>query len=91
MSMPKPIRYSRDEWLCMRNDPALPKAIIRRVHVINRATGAKVEKFRAVTWSIETDQRELVGYFDDVRSANEAVLYDVVVHGPIGPANGIRA
>ncbi|TFC30128.1 hypothetical protein E3O55_08580 [Cryobacterium sp. MDB1-18-2] len=88
MSMPKPIRYSRDEWLCMRNAPVLPKAVIRRVLVTDHASSARVEKFRAVTWAIESAERELVGHFDDLRSANDAVLYDVVAHGPVGPVNG---
>lgn len=88
MSLPKPIRYDRDTWLCMRNDPTLPKAIIRRVMLTENATGRKVEAYRVVTWAVESADRELVGYYRDLSEANRAVLYDVRQVGQPGPING---
>lgn len=74
----------------MRNSPVLPKAIIRRVTVIDQRNGHQLEKFRVVTWSLEHEERKLLGYYEDLAAANGAVLYDVIDHGPSGPPNGIR-
>lgn len=88
MPFPKPIRYDRNEWLCMRNDPVLPKAIIRRVTVTDQGNGQQLEKFRVVSWAIDRAERKRLGYYDDLAGANDSVLYDIVVHGPAGPPNG---
>jgi hypothetical protein len=79
MAFPKPIRYDRDTWICMRQDPVLPKAIIRRVTVTNNETGRRIEKYRATTWDLDPAARLLIGYFDDLGAANESVLWDVEV------------
>jgi hypothetical protein len=91
MTFPHPIRYDRDTWFCMRNDPVFPKAIIRRVSLRNTVTGMTAERFRVVTWALEPGERELVGYFEDLAGANDAVLYDRPHGGPDGPANGLKA
>jgi hypothetical protein len=76
--LPWPIRYDVDTWLCMRNDPVMPKAIIKRVWVTDKATGGqKLMKFRAVTWDLDPGKRTLIGYYNDVGEANEAVRYDI--------------
>jgi hypothetical protein len=75
--LPKPIRISRDEWVCMRNDPVLPKAIIRRVTLTPPNGGDQVQKYRVVTWELEQAARKLIGYYDELHVANNQVLYDV--------------
>lgn len=89
MPFPKPIRYDRDTWVCVRNDAVLPKAIIRRVTLTNQATGATAERYRVVTWALESSERQLIGYYESLGAANEAVLFDRVHGGPDGPANGL--
>lgn len=75
--LPWPIRYDTDTWLCMRNDPVLPAAIIRRLRVVDRRTNQRVTKYRAVTWDLDPRKRLLIGYFNDVGEANDAVRYDI--------------
>ena len=75
--MPKPIRISHDEWVCMRNDLVLPKAIIRRVTLTPPNGCDQVQKFRVVTWELEQADRKLIGYYDELHVANNQVLYDV--------------
>jgi hypothetical protein len=77
MPFPKPIRYDRDTWLCMRQDPVLPKGIIRRVMVVDNETGHRIEKYRATTWDLDPAARMLIGYYDDLGSANESVLWEI--------------
>jgi hypothetical protein len=75
--LPWPIRYDRATWLCMRNDPVLPKAIIKRVWVWDKQSGERLMKFRAVTWDLDPAKRTLIGYYNDVGEANNAVRYDI--------------
>lgn len=75
--LPKPIRISRVEWVCMRNDPCIPKAIIRLVTLTPPDGGDQIQKYRAVTWELDQADRRLIGYFDSLHGANSAVLYDV--------------
>lgn len=80
MSPPKPIRISRVEWVCMRNDPVLPKAVIRLVTVRERRgtdEGPPCERYRVVTWAPDSADRLLVGYFDSLAEANAVVLFDI--------------
>jgi hypothetical protein len=80
MPPPKPIRISRVEWVCMRNDPVLPKAVIRLVTVrprVNGLEGPPCERYRVVTWAPDSADRLLVGYFDSLQAANAAVRYDI--------------
>ncbi|RUR03405.1 hypothetical protein ELQ94_02360 [Labedella endophytica] len=88
MSPPKPIRISRVEWVCMRNDPVLPKAVIRLVTVRERRSGRDgdgcgdedgpaVERYRVVTWAPDSADRLLVGYYATLAEANAAVRYDI--------------
>jgi hypothetical protein len=72
MTLPKPIRYDVDTWLVMRNDPILPKAIIRRF--VHTETGR--EYYRVVTWDLESKKRNLIGRYPSLEDANVAVLYD---------------
>ena len=69
MTMPPPIRYDRDTWICMRGDPVLPAAIIPRQRAGER------EYFRAVTWDLDPARRLLIGRYPSLELANEAVLY----------------
>lgn len=75
--LPKPIRISRVEWICVRNDPCVPKAIIRRVVLTPPNGGDQVQAFRVVTWELEPSERKLIGYYDELHIANSVVLYDV--------------
>lgn len=75
--LPKPIRISRVEWVCMRNDPVIPKAIIRLVTLTPPNGGDQVQKYRTVTWELDQVDRKLIGYFDSLQDANSVVLYDV--------------
>lgn len=80
MSPPKPIRISRLEWVCMRNDPVLPKAIIRLVTVRQRVgdrLGPPVERYRVVTWAPDSADRLLIGYYRTLGEANAAVRFDI--------------
>lgn len=89
---PKPIRVDPTTWLVVRNDPVLPKAIIRRLIVTDTTTGGQVERYRVVTWTLDGSGRELIGYYGTLAAADNAVRWDVAgpddVHG--GPPNGIR-
>ena len=69
MTLPKPIRYDQDTWLCMRDDPVLPAAIITRQQRDRR------EYFRVVTWALEPGERRLVGRYATLEAANDAVSY----------------
>lgn len=80
MSRPRPIRISRVEWVCMRNDPVLPKAVIRLVTVRERrgdVEGPACERYRVVTWAPDSADRLLVGYFASLAEADAAVRYDI--------------
>lgn len=75
--LPKPIRVSRVEWVCMRNDPVIPKAVIRLVVVTPPSGGDQVQAYRVVTWAEESRDRKLVGYYESLQDANSVVLFDV--------------
>jgi hypothetical protein len=75
--LPKPIRIDRDRWICMRESQVLPKGLIQRLRVTELATGRSVTKFRLVLFDIVPERRRLVGYFDDLDSANHACRYEV--------------
>lgn len=72
MTLPTPIRYDIDTWLVVRNDPAIPKAIIRRF--VHRDTGR--DYYRVVTWDLDPEKRKLIGRYKSLDEANAAVLYD---------------
>jgi hypothetical protein len=72
--MPRPlIRISPVEWLVMRYDEAVPAAVIRKVHLT--ANGQCADKYRAVTFALESTERKLIGYFDNLDDADDAVLW----------------
>lgn len=75
--VPKPIRISRVEWVCVRNDPAFPKAMIRLVVLTPPNGGDQVQKYRVVSFALDSADRKLLGYFDDLGQANASVLFDV--------------
>ncbi|PSL37004.1 hypothetical protein CLV49_0607 [Labedella gwakjiensis] len=77
--LPKPIRVERRMWVCMRNDPVLPKAEIRLVRRTPMDGGPTIEQYRVITWSIVPEERRLIGYYWTLHEANAAVLYDVTV------------
>ena len=86
---PRPIRYDHDTWLVMRNDPVLPAAIILRLR--NPGGG---EFFVTVTWDLDPEQRRMVGRFDSLQHADEAVRYLVVspvVGAPLEDLNSLHA
>jgi hypothetical protein len=61
----------------MRNDPVFPKAMIRLVVVTPPNGGDQVQKYRVVSWALDSIDRKLLGYFDELHLANQSVLYDV--------------
>lgn len=63
----------------MRQDPVLPKAIIRRVTVTDRESKQRREMYRSTTWDLDPAARVLIGYYDDLGTANESVLWDVEI------------
>lgn len=85
VSLPRPIRFDVDTWLCMRNDPVLPKAVIQRVH--HRDGGDRYLVFR---WDMDPAKRQLMNVCDSLEKANELVRFDPpapdAAHS--GPANG---
>lgn len=70
MAFPKPIRFDADTWLCMRNDPVLPKAVIQRVH------HAEGDKYLLFKWDTDPAKRMLMSVVDSLERANELVKYD---------------
>ncbi|WP_157509307.1 hypothetical protein [Glaciibacter superstes] len=86
MTIPKPIRYDVDTWLCMRTDPVLPKAAIQR---LRDRSGA--EKYLLIKWDLDPAKRALMGVHDSLERANELVVYDNPKGGPDGPPIGRRA
>lgn len=75
MSRPRPIRYDQDTWLVMRNDPAIPKAVIQRVH---HADGDQYLVFR---WHLDPDKRRLMNVVSSLERADDLVRYDVPPSG----------
>jgi hypothetical protein len=73
-SRPKPIRYDVDTWLCMRNDPEHPKAIIQR-----RRDGRGEDVFFVMRWALDPAEQDLMVRWDLPTKRD----------GRDGPPNGI--
>lgn len=86
MPRPKPIRFDTDTWLIMRNDPVLPKAIIRRDRTYR--DGKLGEVFRVFRWDLDPNKRVQVSGHNTLEDANAAVPFDVPETAPKGPING---
>lgn len=71
MSLPKPIRFDVDTWLCMRTDPVLPKAVIQRVHSNDGA-----DRYLLMKWDLDPAKRILMGTYASLDKANDLVLFD---------------
>ncbi len=69
--LPKPIRFDGDTWLCMRNDPALPKAIIRRFRDVKRGA-----VFLVIRWALDPAEQQLMASAPTLERANELVRFD---------------
>lgn len=70
-TLPKPIRFDGDTWLCMRNDPAVPKAIIRRYRDIKRG-----DVYLVVKWALDPADQQLMSSATSLEAANELVRFD---------------
>jgi hypothetical protein len=83
---PKPIRYDVDTWLCMRNDPEHPKAVIER-----RRDGRGDDVFLVSRWHISPSSRTLMGTAPTLERADLMVRWDLPQKrdGRDGPPNGI--
>ena len=68
---PHPIRYDRDTWIVMRDDPVLPKAVIKRF-----TDRKKVDQFLVVHWDLDPAKRVLMAVCDSLDKADRLVLYD---------------
>lgn len=75
----KPIRYDADTWLCVRNDPALPKAIIRRFRDAKRG-----DVYLVIKWDIDPAKQVLMASAPTLERANELVRYDPTPTGREG-------
>jgi hypothetical protein len=76
-----PIRISDTEWVVMRNSASHPKAVIRRLD----AEAGYPPFFRAVSWAPASADRQLIGYFPTLETADLAILEDapqLITHGP---------
>lgn len=69
--LPKPIRFDGDTWLCMRNDPAVPKAIIRRFRDVKRGS-----VFLVIRWALDPAEQQLMASAPSLERANELVHFD---------------
>jgi hypothetical protein len=88
MSRPKPIRYSHEVWLVMRDDPAVPKALIRRMH---SRDGSDV--YLVIKWDIDPAKQVLMARAPSLETADELVRYDAKPQQSsvyTGPPNGRR-
>lgn len=70
-SLPKPIRFDGDTWLCVRNDPALPKAIIRRYRDVKRG-----DVYLVVKWALDPAEQRLMSSAPSLEAANALVHFD---------------
>lgn len=70
-SLPKPIRVDGDTWVCMRNDPALPKAIIRRYRDVKRG-----DVFLVIKWALDPAEQQLMSSTTSLDAANALVRFD---------------
>ena len=71
MTRPRPIRYDRDTWLVMRNDPVIPKAVIHR-YVDKRGA----DQYLVVKWDLDPAERRLMAVCDSLERADDLVRYD---------------
>lgn len=87
-SRPKPIRFDLDLWLVMRNDPAVPKAVIQRVR---HKDG--VDRYLLFRWDLDPARRRLMSVCDTLEHADDLVRYEVATQDDIhrGPPNGLNA
>ena len=69
-TIPQPIRIDVDMWICMRNDPELPKAAIQRVHT------PEGDRFLLYKWDVDPANRVLRGMYDSLDKANALVRFD---------------
>ncbi|MFP7834407.1 hypothetical protein [Marisediminicola sp. LYQ134] len=66
-----PIYLGGDEWIIMRDSAREPAAVVRALRL-----GPRNELFyRVVRWAAQSSDRELVGYFPDLDTADRAVLF----------------
>ncbi len=64
-----PMRISDAEWIIIRDSPRLPAAVIRRLD----HDGLPI--WRVVTWAPSSEGRRLVGYFNTIEEADQAVRF----------------
>ena len=69
--LPKPIRFDGDTWLCMRNDPTAPKAIIRRFRDVKHGA-----VFLVIRWALDPAEQQLMASAPSLERANELVRFD---------------
>jgi hypothetical protein len=59
-------------WIVMRTHPTMPAGIIAHVEVTT-PDGTRVWRYRAVRWALNPADRTLIGYYDTVDQADEAI------------------
>jgi hypothetical protein len=69
--LPKPIRFDGDTWLCMRNDPTAPKAIIRRFRDVKHGA-----VFLVIRWALDPVEQQIMASAPSLERANELVRFD---------------
>ena len=71
MNLPKPIRYDHDTWLCIRSEPALPKALIRRLRDRH-----DVETYLVLKWDLNPANQTVMASTSTLEKANSLVQFD---------------
>lgn len=71
MNLPKPIRYDHDTWLCVRSEPAVPKALIRRIRDRNG-----VETYLVVRWDLNPANQTVMASTNTLEKANGLVQFE---------------
>lgn len=71
MTRPKPIRYDRDTWLVMRDNPVLPKAVIRRY-----TDKSGTDQYLVIRWDLDPAECRLMAVCDSLERADDLVRYD---------------
>lgn len=88
MTRPRPIRFDVDTWVCVRNDPTHPKAVIHR-----RRDGRGEDVFFVSRWALDPSGYVLMGTAPTLERADAMVRWDLPSKsdGRDGPPNGIYA
>lgn len=82
------IKIAADQWIVMREQPDVPKAIIHRV-----TDTANTERFMVMVWQPIPADRRMVGIYDSLQDAEKSVPWPnrPAVPGPPGMSGDAAA